>query len=180
MKMSDLLAINRFTCRSRVAAPMRTAKRELPQTPARVHSEFATPHGKPLGLPRYCGNGCAIFYPKDLHQRLHQGSTQFQRDLPSMNKKTPYPRLERFRTNPLTKSYAPRKASASSCSTIHVRRLCAYDSLVNLGVAKLSAATLHHRSRGVSRKTYLSVNAGKKHSAEVSPICRQFTVYKSE
>ncbi len=110
--------------------------------------------GKPLSLHDLRGKWIVLyFYPKDFTSGCTREAHNFQRDL---------------------RQYEQKNAIILGVSVqdeVTHQKFCAvsssYDSLVNLGVAKLSARhTFLIDPTGVVRKTYLNVNA-EKHSAEV-------------
>src|SRR6266702_2888876 len=108
--------------------------------------------GKPLSLHDLRGKWVVLyFYPKDFTSGCTKEAHNFQRDLRQFEQKFCAKEGLSFRL------LADTNHQVSS----------AYHSLVNLGVAKLSARhTFLIDPEGLIRKTYLNVNA-EKHSAEV-------------
>jgi thioredoxin-dependent peroxiredoxin len=125
--------------------------------------------GKPLSLRDLRGKWVVLyFYPKDFTSGCTKEAHNFQRDLSQYEQKNAII---------LGVSVQDEITHQKFCSKEGLRfKLLAdtkyavsssYDSLVNLGVAKLSARhTFLIDPAGIVRKTYLNVNA-EKHSAEV-------------
>jgi peroxiredoxin Q/BCP len=125
--------------------------------------------GHPLSLHDLRGKWVVLyFYPKDFTSGCTIEAHNFQRDLPQYEQKN---------TVILGVSVQDEATHQNFCSKegLNFKLLAdtkyavssSYDSLVNLGVAKLSARhTFLIDPAGVVRKTYLNVNV-EKHSAEV-------------
>lgn len=125
--------------------------------------------GKPLSLRDLRGKWVILyFYPKDFTSGCTVEARNFQRDLAQ---------FERKNAVILGVSGQDEYSHQKFCAKegLHFKLLAdtdfkvssAYDSLVNLGVAKLSARhTFLIDPDGAVRKSYLNVNA-EKHSAEV-------------
>src|SRR5258705_11437582 len=134
--------------------------------------------GKPLSLREFRGKWVVLyFYPKDFTSGCTVEARNFQRDLAQ---------FERKNAVILGVSGQDENSHQKFCAKegLHFKLLAdtnyqvssAYDSLVNLGVAKLSARhTFLIDPNGVVRKSYLNVNAGK-HSAEVLSALPQLQV----
>jgi len=125
--------------------------------------------GKPLSLRDLRGKWVVLyFYPKDFTSGCTAEARNFQRDLAQFELKNAVI---------LGVSGQDEYSHQSFCAKegLHFKLLAdtnyqvssAYDSLLNLGVGKLSARhTFLIDPDGVVRKTYLNVNAGR-HSTEV-------------
>ena len=125
--------------------------------------------GKPLSLRDLRGKWVVLyFYPKDFTSGCTAEARNFQRDLAQFELKNAVI---------LGVSGQDEYSHRSFCAKegLHFKLLAdtnyqvssAYDSLLNLGVGKLSARhTFLIDPDGVVRKTYLNVNAGR-HSTEV-------------
>jgi len=125
--------------------------------------------GKPLSLRDFRGKWVVLyFYPKDFTSGCTVEARNFQRDIAQ---------FERKNAVILGVSGQDEHSHQSFCAKegLHFKLLAdtsyqassAYDSLLNLGVAKLSARhTFLIDPDGVVRRSYLNVNAGT-HSAEV-------------
>jgi peroxiredoxin Q/BCP len=151
-----------------VRAALSSQKAPASGTPA-PNFTLNTQDGKPLSLHDLRGKWVVLyFYPKDFTSGCTKEAHNFQRDLRQFEQKNAIilgvsgqneDSHQKFCTKEgLTfKLLADTKYEASA----------AYGSLLNLGVAKLSARhTFLIDPAGVIRKTYLNVNA-EKHSAEV-------------
>ena len=125
--------------------------------------------GKPFSLRDFRGKWVVLyFYPKDFTSGCTVEAHNFQRDLAQFGMKN---------TVILGVSGQDEQSHQNFCAKegLHFKLLAdtnyqvssAYDSLLNLGVAKLSARhTFLIDPDGIVRKSYLNVNAGT-HSAEV-------------
>ena len=125
--------------------------------------------GKPLNLRDFRGKWVVLyFYPKDFTSGCTVEARNFQRDLSQFELKNAVI---------LGVSGQDENSHQNFCAKegLHFKLLAdtnyqvssAYDSLMNLGVGKLSARhTFLIDPGGVVRKTYLDVNAGR-HSAEI-------------
>src|SRR5882762_4467680 len=132
--------------------------------------------GKPLSLHDLRGKWVVLyFYPKDFTSGCTVEARNFQRDLSQFELKN---------AAILGVSGQNENSHQNFCAKegLHFKLLAdtnyqvssAYDSLMNLGVGKLSARhTFLIDPRGVVRKTYLNVNAGR-HSAEILADLEQF------
>jgi peroxiredoxin Q/BCP len=125
--------------------------------------------GHPLSLRDLRGKWVVLyFYPKDFTSGCTIEAHNFQRDLPQYEQKNTVilgvsVQDEATHQNFCAKEGLNFKLLADTKYAVS----SSYDSLVNLGVAKLSARhTFLIDPAGVVRKTYLNVNV-EKHSAEV-------------
>jgi thioredoxin-dependent peroxiredoxin len=125
--------------------------------------------GKPLSLRDFRGKWVVLyFYPKDFTSGCTMEAHNFQRDLAQFELKNAVilgvsGQDEQSHQNFCAKEGLHFKLLADTSYQVS----SAYDSLLNLGVAKLSARhTFIIDPDGVVRKSYLNVNAGM-HSAEV-------------
>ena len=132
--------------------------------------------GKPLSLRDFRGKWVVLyFYPKDFTSGCTVEARNFQRDLSQFELKNAVilgvsGQNENSHQNFCAKEGLHFKLLADTNYQVS----SAYDSLMNLGVGKLSARhTFLIDPRGVVRKTYLNVNAGR-HSAEILADLEQF------
>jgi len=117
--------------------------------------------GKPLRLHDLRGKWVVLyFYPKEAHN--------FQRDLPQYEQKNALILGVSVQDEATHQKFCAKEGlSFRLLADTKYEVSSSYDSLVNLGVAKLSARhTFLIDPAGVVRKSYLNVNA-EKHSAEV-------------
>src|SRR6266436_6321153 len=125
--------------------------------------------GKPLSLHDLRGKWVVLyFYPKDFTSGCTKEAHNFQRDLRQFEQKNAVI-LGVSGQDEVThlKFCAKEGLSFQLLADTKHQVSASYDSLVNLGVAKLSARhTFLIDPNGVVRKAYLNVNAAK-HSAEV-------------
>src|SRR5713226_8319122 len=125
--------------------------------------------GKPLRLQDLRGKWVVLyFYPKDFTSGCTKEAHNFQRDLPQYEQKNAII-LGGSGHNDAThqKFCAKEGLSFKLLADTNYQVSSAYDSLVNLGVAKLSARhTFLIDPDGVVRRVYLNVNV-EKHSAAV-------------
>jgi peroxiredoxin Q/BCP len=125
--------------------------------------------GKPVSLHDLRGKWVVLyFYPKDFTSGCTKEAHNFQRDLRQYEQKNAII-LGVSVQDELThqKFCAKEGLSFRLLADTNYGVSSSYDSLVNLGVAKLSARhTFLIDSEGIVRKVYLNVNA-EKHSAEV-------------
>jgi len=131
--------------------------------------------GKPLSLRDFRGKWVVLyFYPKDFTSGCTLEARNFQRDLSQFELKNAVilgvsGQDENSHQNFCAKEGLRFKLLADTNYQVS----SAYDSLLNLGVGKLSARhTFLIDPGGVVRKTYLNVNAGR-HSAEILADLRQ-------
>jgi len=124
---------------------------------------------RPVSLHDFRGKWVVLyFYPKDFTSGCTREAHNFQRDLSEYERKNAVilgvsVQDENTHQQFCAKEGLSFKLLADKNYTVS----SAYDSLVNLGIAKLSARhTFLIDPQGVVRKSYVSVNADK-HSAEV-------------
>ncbi len=125
--------------------------------------------GKPLSLRDLRGKWVVLyFYPKDFTSGCTKEAHNFQRDLRQYEQKNAIILGVSVQDEATHQKFCTKEGlSFKLLADTNYQVSSAYDSLVNLGVAKLSARhTFLIDPNGVVRKTYLNVNA-EKHSAEV-------------
>jgi thioredoxin-dependent peroxiredoxin len=125
--------------------------------------------GKALSLHDLRGKWVVLyFYPKDFTSGCTREAHNFQRDLAQYEQKNAIILGVSVQDEATHQKFCAKEGLSFKllADTKH-EVSSSYDSLVNLGVAKLSARhTFLIDPAGVIRKTYLNVNA-EKHSAEV-------------
>ena len=125
--------------------------------------------GKPLSLRDFRGKWVVLyFYPKDFTSGCTKEAHNFQRDLAQYEQRNAIILGVSVQDEATHQKFCAKEGLSFKllADTKH-EVSSAYDSLVNLGVAKLSARhTFLIDPSGIVRKTYLNVNA-EKHSAEV-------------
>src|SRR5216683_2545633 len=125
--------------------------------------------GKPLSLRDLRGKWVVLyFYPKDFTSGCTKEAHNFQRDLRQYEQKNAIILGVSVQDEATHQKFCVKEGLGFKLlADTNYQVSSAYDSLVNLGVAKLSARhTFLIDPNGVVRKTYLNVNA-EKHSAEV-------------
>src|SRR5713101_7299653 len=125
--------------------------------------------GKPLGLRDLRGKWVVLyFYPKDFTSGCTREAHNFQRDLPQYEQKNAIILGVSVQDEATHQKFCAKEGlSFRLLADTNYQVSSSYDSLVNLGLAKLSARhTFLIDPAGVVRKAYLNVNA-EKHSAEV-------------
>ena len=125
--------------------------------------------GKPLSLHGLRGKWVVLyFYPKDFTSGCTKEAHNFQRDLSQYEQKKAVILGVSVQDEATHQKFCAKEGlSFKLLADTKYSVSSAYDSLVNLGVAKLSARhTFLIDPAGVVRKTYLNVNA-EKHSTEV-------------
>jgi thioredoxin-dependent peroxiredoxin len=125
--------------------------------------------GKPLSLRELRGKWVVLyFYPKDFTSGCTKEAHNFQRDLRQFEQKNAIILGVSVQDEATHQKFCAKEGlSFKLLADTKYAVSSSYDSLVNLGVAKLSARhTFLIDPNGVVRKTYLNVNA-EKHSAEV-------------
>jgi peroxiredoxin Q/BCP len=125
--------------------------------------------GKPLSLRDLRGKWVVLyFYPKDFTSGCTKEAHNFQRDLAQYEQKNVVILGVSVQDEATHQKFCAKEGlSFKLLADTNYQVSSAYDSLVNLGVAKLSARhTFLIDPAGVIRKTYLNVNA-EKHSVEV-------------
>src|SRR6266849_7521128 len=143
-------------------------KAPSPGTPA---PDFAlnTQEGKPLSLRDLRGKWVVLyFYPKDLTSGCTIEARNFQRDLAQYEQKNAVILGVSVQDETSHQKFCAKEGlSFKLLADTNYQVSSAYDSLLNLGIGKLSARhTFLIDPDGVVRKNYLNVNAGQ-HSAEV-------------
>src|SRR6266852_401872 len=125
--------------------------------------------GKPLSLRDLRGKWFVLyFYPKDFPSGCTKEAHNFQRDLRQYEQKNAIIVGVSVQDEATHQKFCAKEGlSFKLLADTKYEVSSSYGSLVNLGVAKLSARhTFLIDPTGVVRKTYLNVNA-EKHSAEV-------------
>ncbi len=125
--------------------------------------------GKPLSLRDLRGKWVVLyFYPKDFTSGCTIEAHNFERDLRQYEQKNAIILGVSVQDETTHQKFCAKEGlSFRLLADTKYEVSSAYDSLVNLGVAKLSARhTFLIDPAGVVRKTYINVNA-EKHSAEV-------------
>src|SRR6266705_110880 len=125
--------------------------------------------GKPLHLHDLRGKWVVLyFYPKDFTSGCTKEAHHFQRDLAQYEQKNAVILGVSVQDEASHQKFCAKEGLSFQLLADTKHQVSAsYDSLVNLGVAKLSARhTFLIDPNGVIRKAYLNVNAAK-HSAEV-------------
>jgi thioredoxin-dependent peroxiredoxin len=125
--------------------------------------------GKPLSLHDLRGKWVVLyFYPKDFTSGCTKEAHNFQRDLAQYEQKNAIILGVSVQDEATHQKFCAKEGlSFKLLADTNYKVSSSYDSLVNLGVAKLSARhTFLIDPAGIVRKTYLNVNA-EKHSAEV-------------
>ena len=125
--------------------------------------------GKPLRLHDLRGKWVVLyFYPKDFTSGCTKEAHNFQRDLPQYEQKNALILGVSVQDEATHQKFCAKEGlSFRLLADTKYEVSSSYDSLVYLGVAKLSARhTFLIDPAGVVRKSYLNVNA-EKHSAEV-------------
>src|SRR5213594_3900876 len=124
--------------------------------------------GKPVSLHDLRGRWVVLyFYPKDFTSGCTREAHNFQRDLTQYEQKNAIILGVSVQDEATHQKFCAKEGLSFKLLTDTKYEVSSsYDSLVNLGVAKLSARhTFLIDPSGVVRKTYLNVNA-EKHSAE--------------
>jgi peroxiredoxin Q/BCP len=125
--------------------------------------------GKPLSLHDLRGKWVVLyFYPKDFTSGCTKEAHNFQRDLPQYEQKNAIILGVSVQDEATHQKFCTKEGlSFRLLADTNYRASSDYGSLVNLGVAKLSARhTFLIDPAGMVRRVYLNVNA-EKHSAEV-------------
>jgi thioredoxin-dependent peroxiredoxin len=125
--------------------------------------------GKALSLHDLRGKWVVLyFYPKDFTSGCTREAHNFQRDLAQYEQKNAIILGVSVQDEATHQKFCAKEGlSFKLLADTNYKVSSSYDSLVNLGVAKLSSRhTFLIDPAGVVRKTYLNVNA-EKHSAEV-------------
>src|SRR5712691_7261532 len=132
--------------------------------------------GKPLSLHDLRGKWVVLyFYPKDFTSGCTKEAHNFQRDLRQYELKNAIILGVSVQDEATHQKFCAKEGlSFKLLADTKYEVSSSYDSLVNLGVARLSSRhTFLIDPTGIVRKTYLNVNA-EKHSAEVLSDLSQF------
>jgi peroxiredoxin Q/BCP len=152
-----------------VVRAMRTGKKAPSSGSPAPDFTLNSQDGKPLSLHDLRGKWVVLyFYPKDFTSGCTKEAHNFQRDLPQYEQKNAVILGVSVQDEATHQKFCAKEGlSFRLLADTNYRASAAYDSLVNLGVAKLSARrTFLVDPTGMVRKVYLNVNA-EKHSAEV-------------
>src|SRR5258708_3158892 len=152
-----------------VVRAMRTGKKAPSSGTLAPDFTLNSQDGKPLSLHDLRGKWVVLyFYPKDFTSGCTREAHNFQRDLPQYEQKNAIILGVSVQDEATHQKFCAKEGlSFRLLADTNYQASSAYDSLVNLGVAKLSARhTFLIDPAGVVRTTYLTVNA-EKHSAEV-------------
>jgi peroxiredoxin Q/BCP len=132
--------------------------------------------GKPVSLRDFRGKWVVLyFYPKDFTSGCTREAHNFQRDLAQYEQKNAVILGISVQDEETHQKFCAKEGlSFKLLADTKYEVSSSYGSLVNLGVAKLSARhTFLIDPEGIVRKAYLDVNA-EKHSAEVLSDLAQF------
>lgn len=168
MLLSIAALIVLFTIFVAVRASRTGEKAPSPGTPAPDFT-LNSQDGKALSLHNFRGKWVVLyFYPKDFTSGCTREAHNFQRDLAQYEQKNAVILGVSVQDEATHQKFCAKEGlSFKLLADTKYGVSSSYDSLVNLGIAKLSARnTFLIDPAGIVRKTYLSVNAGK-HSAQV-------------
>jgi peroxiredoxin Q/BCP len=152
-----------------VVRAMSTGKKALASGAPAPDFTLNSQDGKPLSLHDFRGKWVVLyFYPKDFTSGCTKEAHNFQRDLRQYEEKNAIILGVSVQDETTHQKFCAKEGlSFKLLADTNHEVSASYDSLVNLGVAKLSARhTFLIDPSGFVRKTYLNVNA-EKHSAEV-------------
>src|SRR5438552_3827868 len=152
-----------------VVRAMRTGKKAPVSGAPAPDFTLNSQDGKPLSLRDLRGKWVVLyFYPKDFTSGCTKEAHNFQRDLRQYEQKNAIILGVSVQDEATHQKFCAKEGLSFKLLADTKREVSSsYGSLVNLGVAKLSARhTFLIDPTGVVRKTYLNVNA-EKHSAEV-------------
>src|SRR6266852_261670 len=152
-----------------VVRAMRTGDKAPPSGTPAPDFTLNSQDGKPLSLHDLRGKWVVLyFYPKDFTSGCTKEAHNFQRDLGQYEKKNAIILGVSVQDEATHQKFCVKEGlSFKLLADTRYAVSSSYDSLVNLGVAKLSARqTFLIDPEGIVRKTYLNVDA-EKHSAEV-------------
>src|SRR5580704_6492685 len=148
---------------------MQTGEKAPPEGTPAPDFTLNSQDGKPVSLHEFKGKWVVLyFYPKDFTSGCTKEAHNFQRDLQQYEQKNAVILGVSVQDEATHQKFCDKeglnfKLLADTKYTVS----SSYDSLVNLGVAKLSARhTFLIDPDGIVRKVYLNVDA-EKHSAEV-------------
>src|SRR5260370_6436558 len=148
---------------------MRTGDKAPPSGTSAPDFTLNSQDGKPLSLHDFRGKWVVLyFYPKDFTSGCTKEAHNFQRDLAQYEQKNAVILGVSVQDEASHQKFCAKEGLSFQLLADTKHQVSAsYDSLVNLGVAKLSARhTFLIDPNGVVRKAYLNVNPAK-HSAEV-------------
>lgn len=157
-----------FTIFVAVRASRTGEKAPSPGTPAPDFT-LDSQDSKPLSLHDLRGKWVVLyFYPKDFTSGCTREAHNFQRDLGQYEQKNAVILGVSVQDEVTHQKFCAKEGlSFKLLADTNYEVSSSYDSLVNLGIAKLSARhSFLIDPAGIVRKTYLNVNA-EKHSAEV-------------
>src|SRR2546422_1518905 len=152
-----------------VVRAMRTGEKAPLSGPPAPDFTLNSQDGKPLSLRDLRGKWVVLyFYPKDFTSGCTKEAHNFQRDLLQYEQKNAIILGVSVQDEVTHQKFCAKEGlSFKLLADTKYEVSSSYGSLVNLGVAKLSARhTFLIDPTGVVRKTYLNVNA-EKHSAQV-------------
>src|ERR1700687_4891913 len=152
-----------------VVRAMRTGEKAPPAGAPAPDFIVNSQEGKPVSLRDFKGKWVVLyFYPKDFTSGCTKEAHNFQRDLAQYEQKHAVVLGVSVQDEETHQKFCSKEGlSFKLLADTKYEVSSSYDSLVNLGVAKLSARhTFLIDTEGVVRKTYLNVNA-ENHSAEV-------------
>jgi peroxiredoxin Q/BCP len=152
-----------------VVRAMRTGERAPSSGTPAPDFTLNSQDGKPLSLHDLRGKWVVLyFYPKDFTSGCTKEAHNFQRDLPQYEQKNAIILGVSVQDAATHQRFCAKEGLGFRLlADTNYQVSSAYDSLVNLGVAKLSARhTFLIDPAGIVRKVYLHVNA-EKHSEEV-------------
>jgi peroxiredoxin Q/BCP len=152
-----------------VVRAMRTGEKAPSSSTPAPDFTLNSQDGKPLTLRDLRGKWVVLyFYPKDFTSGCTREAHNFQRDLRQYEQKNAIIVGVSVQDEATHQKFCAKEGlSFKLLADTKYEVSSSYDSLVNLGVAKISARhTFLKDPTGVVRKTYLNVNV-EKHSAEV-------------
>src|SRR3989442_10395799 len=152
-----------------VVRAMRTGDKVPPSGTPAPDFTLNSQDGKPLSLHDFRGKWVVLyFYPKDFTSGCTKEAHNFQRDLLQYEQKNAIILGVSVQDEVTHQKFCAKEGlSFKLLADTKYEVSSSYGSLVNLGVAKLSARhTFLIDPAGIVRKTYLNVNA-EKHSAQV-------------
>src|SRR5881409_358148 len=152
-----------------VVRAMRTGDKAPPSGTPAPDFTLNSKDGKPLSLHDLRGKWVVLyFYPKDFTSGCTREAHNFQRDLTQYEQKNAIILGVSVQDEATHQKFCAKEGlSFKLLADTKYEVSSSYGSLVNLGVAKLSARhTFLIDPAGIVRKTYLNVNA-EKHSAQV-------------
>jgi thioredoxin-dependent peroxiredoxin len=152
-----------------VVRAMRTGEKAPPAGAPAPDFSVNSQEGKPVSLRDFKGKWVVLyFYPKDFTSGCTKEAHNFQRDLAQYEQKNAVVLGVSVQDEETHQKFCAKEGlSFKLLADTKYEVSSSYGSLVNLGVAKLSARhTFLIDPEGIVRKAYLDVNA-EKHSAEV-------------